>query len=686
MAIPVFYRPQTAAAAVRPQLGANHKSYGDSGSGGVMAWLNRPARSSRRRVVAFLVAFLPAAAAGLVYVYSQPPEYRAVARLQISPAATVAQATDAKDAPAVVTDAKSFLTEVQVLTSRPLLQDVIARLKRRGELPDLAPDPVTAAQAMLHAEPIAGTQIVELSAAGPHQRLVSHIVNTIAEAYQQRVADAYKGLATHTDGEVADELKALEAKIAVKRDSVNAFRNQYDIVSMEHKENDVLADIEGLSQSYTLANERLEKAKGRLDALRTGKAVIRAKDDPTLADLQQRVSVLREQWHEMEGRFTPAYLALDADAKALQARLANLEDQLKAQIGASQQTAAAEAQQEMVAAQAAAARLRQDVATNQKQAQEFATHLNDYKAMREDLDHLEGMHRAALDQLAKLQASEAERAPRVQLVEAAAESRQPWRPDYQLEAALALAGAVAFGLFAAWFVDFIAGAPAPPVPAFVHYAWAPALLDSEDELPPRSLAAPADFARLPAPAPPPRELTDAEIGALVVAATENARLIAIALLIGLTAAEIIALRWEDIDFTAIRVGGAEARTLPLDEPMLALLTARHRQAAAAGNILQKPDGGAFTDDEVTRLILFAAYDAGLDRPQQVTPQALRYTFICYLLRQGIRAADIDPIVGRVPPAELIAYMQLNSPAARRPIEDIERVLPALREIAAAGAG
>jgi hypothetical protein len=28
-------------------------------------------------------------------------------------------------------------------------------------------------------------------------------------------------------------------------------------------------------------------------------------------------------------------------------------------------------------------------------------------------------------------------------------------------------------------------------------------------------------------------------------------------------------------------------------------------------------------------------------------------------------------------------MQLNSPAARRPIEDIERVLPALREIAAA---
>ena len=84
-----------------------------------MAWLNRPARSSRRRAVAFLAAFLPAATASLIWVYSQPPEYRAVARLQISPAAGVAQATEGKDAPAVVTDAKSFLTEVQVLTSRP---------------------------------------------------------------------------------------------------------------------------------------------------------------------------------------------------------------------------------------------------------------------------------------------------------------------------------------------------------------------------------------------------------------------------------------------------------------------------------------------------------------------------------------------------------------------------------------
>jgi polysaccharide biosynthesis transport protein len=654
-----------------------------------MAWLNRPRRSPRRRAAAFLIAFIPAAAASLIYVYSQPPEYRAVARLQISPAASVAQATDAKEAPAVVTDAKSFLTEVQVLTSRPLLQDVVKGLRQSGELPDLGGDPVAALQAMLHTVPIAGTQIVELSATSPFQRLVSRLVNSVSQAYQQHIVSAYKGAAANTYGQVSDELKSLEAKIAARRNAVNAFRKQYDIVSIEHKENDVLADIQGLSESYTLANERFEKAKGRLDALRTGKAVIHAKDDPTLADLQQRVSVLREQWHEMQGRFTPAYLSLDADAKALQARLADLEDQLKAQLAASQQNAVLDAQQELTAAQAAEDRLRQDVAANQQQAREFATHLNDYQAMREDLDHLESMHRAALDQLAKLQASERERAPRVQLLEAAAEARHPWRPDYRLEAVLGLAGAFAFGVLAAWFIDFIAGPTTPPMPAFVQYAWAPGLLEAEREPLSRPLAGPPDMTRLPPPEPPPRELTDGEIGALITAATEDARLIAVALLIGLTLEEILRLRWEEVDLAdgVIRLSNPDVRTVPLEEPVLARFRARRPQSSQpTGPVLQQPDGSVLRSEDAARLVLFAAYDAGLDRPEQVTPQALRYTLISFLLRQGIRASDIDRFVGRVPQNDLVAYMQLHSPASRRPAEEIERLLPALRGLAAAGSG
>jgi polysaccharide biosynthesis transport protein len=355
-------------------------------------------------------------------------------------------------------------------------------------------------------------------------------------------------------------------------------------------------------------------------------------------------------------------------------------------VGASERTALAEAQEELASAQAAVDRLRKDVADNQKQAQQFATHLNDYKAMREDLDHLEGMHRAALDQLAKLQASERERAPRVQLLEAATASQQPWRPDYQMEAAFGVGAALAFGLFATWFIDFIVG-PSAQAPTFMQYSWAPAFLGPEATITPRLLHT-SDLARLPAPEPAPRELTDAEIAALVAAATEDARLVAVALLMGLSAEEIVPLRWDEIDFAAgvIRLGDEAARIVPLDEPMRSLIVARRQQPDAAGTILRGPDGNSLTLDEVARLVLFAAYDAGLDRPQEVTADALRYTYLSFLLRQGIRAADFDRIVGRVPQTELVAYMQLHSPRSRRPIEQIERLLPSIRELAAAGSG
>jgi len=648
--------------------------------------MSAPPRRLRRRAVVFLCAFIPALAASLTYVYSRPAEYRAVARLHIAPAAVVTQATEAKDTPTVTTDAKSFLTEVQVLTSRPLLQDVLERLKSDDALSNLGPDPVAAMQGMLHAAPVAGTQVVELSAEGRQAPLVARIVNTVVVAYRQHIADAYKSHASGSYGEVGNEVDALDKQVAARRQAIDAFRARYDIVSMEHKENDVLAQIEGLNQSYTEANGRLAKAQAHLQTLRAaaaaGKGIVKAKDDLTLADLERRVSSLREQWRDQQRRYTAAYLAIDPDATSLKARLENLEEQLTAQRAASVRAALIEAEEELSASQAALEQLRRDVADNQKQAQEFATHLNEYKSLREDLDHFEGMHRAALDRLAKLQASEQERAPRVELVEAAVPSTEPWRPNYPQDALIAAVSSLAFGLFATWFADFIAGPRTAPT-LLVQHALAPALLGRAMTSGPLSLAAPG-VAQLPAPEPLPRELGDAEIAALVAAATKDGRLAVAAILMGLSAEELVALRWDDIDLSAeaIHVAGEAARTLPLQEPLLGLLVARQpAHEGVASEVLQTAREALVEIAEVERLVLYAAYDAGLDRPQEVTPAALRYTYLSYLIRQGIRAADIAGVAGPVPQKELIACMQINSPGERRPLELIDRILPGLREFA-----
>ena len=622
----------------------------------------------------------------------RPPEYRAVARLQISPAAVVTPSIDGQNTPTVSTDAKSFLTEVQTLTSRPLLKEALNRLKDDGPLPELEADPIEGMQRMLLVQPVVGTQVVELVAEGPQQQFLPRLVNTVIDAYRQHVADAFKAQAASASSNVSNEVKTLEGQVAERRQAINAFRTRYDIVSLEHKENDVLARIEGLNQSYTDANSQLAKAQAHLKSLRAaaaaGRGVVKAKDDPTLADLERRVSVLQEQWRDYQRRFTSNYLAIDPDATSLRARLDNLQQQLTAQRAVSVQAALAEAEAEASAAQNAVNQLRDDVATNQQQAKEFATHLNEYKTLREDLNHVEAMHRAGLDRLTKLQASELERAPRIDVVEAAAPSREPWRPNYRLDLLIAGAGSLVFGLFAIWFTELIAGPPASRG-MLVQHTWVAPVLGAERAS--RSLplsTSPTNAGQLPAPEPLPRELSDVEIVSLVSTATDNARLAVVALLMGLSEEELIALRWEDVDLPGrlIRVSGEATRSVPLTEPLHGLLVSRRRADADAALVLHDAEGGQLEASDISRLVLYAAYDAALDRPEEISPAALRYTYLCSLVRQGIRASDIADVMGRVSQRELIACIQLHAPRERRPLELIDRVLPPLRELASGAGG
>lgn len=655
-----------------------------------MAWIEVPARPSRRRAVVFIAAFLVAAAASLTYTFMRPAEYRAVARLQISPAATASPDTRvAAPQTSEPSAASSFLTEVQVLTSRPLLTDVVERLRSQGMVSHTDGDPVDAAQRMLHAEPVSGTRVVILSAQGTERDLLPRLVNEVTDVYRQRVLESYKDVSTNTYTALEDEVGALARDVAAKRQTVDAFRKRYDIVSMERTENQVLAKLNGLNAAYNDAKAKLVTAEAQYELVRkaasAGQVVLSAKDDPTLADLEQRASKLREQLRELSRKYTADYLDLDPDVKLMRARLADLEKQLSERRASSQQAALASAQQALSSARSAVDQLRRDVGENQREAQEFASHLNEYKALQDDLTHAELAHREALDRLTKLQASSRERAPHVEILEAAAPIEAPWRPDYRTDAIVSVAGSLVFGLIAVLFGEFIAG-PASAPGMTVRHSWEPAGLGREMP-PPMPLAAPR-MVELPAPEPVPRELEEIEIADLVAAAGDDARLACVALLMGLSADELVALRCQDIDLeqSVIRVAGDSARAFPLDEPLRSLVAARCAEPRSAEPLLHDAQGRPLRADDLAHMVLYAAYDAALERPQEITPEVLRFTYLAFLLRQGIRMGDIVRIAGRIPQAELAGYMQLAASTARRPLEQIERILPPLRSLAGSAHG
>ena len=140
-------------------------------------------RINRRRLKVFTAVFVVVLLPGLAWDFSRPAEYRASARVQTTPGSTAPRPSQSAVGPAEEPSshaAAELLTQVQVLTSRPLLAQVGEALGRAGH--PLAGDPAAQLQAMISALPVAGTEVVELRASGAQPELLAAAVNVLVDA------------------------------------------------------------------------------------------------------------------------------------------------------------------------------------------------------------------------------------------------------------------------------------------------------------------------------------------------------------------------------------------------------------------------------------------------------------------------------------------------------------------------
>jgi polysaccharide biosynthesis transport protein len=639
-------------------------------------------RANRRRLTVFLGVLCVASAIGLAYDFSRPAEYRATARLQITPASYAPPAM----APSAASQdsTRPFLTEVQALSSRSLLEQVAERLIQAGQdLSALGPDPVAGLQSVLTVTPVPGTNVVELAATGLRPELPTALLVGINDAYSEQIKRAFEQESRETSAGVADEVKSLEAAVAAKRREAEEFRVQNNIVSPEREENAALAKMQGLGKSLKNADERVAAAEGKVRALReaaaAGKSVVRARDNPTLANLEQRASQAREDLRNLERTYTADYLALDPNVRALRARLAEMERQIATQRKESEQAAFAEAEQELASAREASRRLQGEIASGRREVGQFAARFEQYKALQSDLAQLQSAYQDALQRKARLEATVRARVPSVQVMEQAALPREVWRPLYWRDAAFVVACSLVLALAAMWVVElFNRPEPHPEVVvaqpmiagALGHEArqlrWAsPAALGLES----------AERPLLEGPSTMPRELQPSEVLALLHAADPQTRTAIVLLLSGLTPDEALKLRWNDMDRSTgdLRVG--TARTIRLKPAQIRQLA--DGGASADGLVLHDFVGQPATPETLSIQLLCAAHDSGLERVQEITPEILRHAYLSFLVRQGIKFSDLTRIVGPLPGATLAAYSAIAPDGTRVAHEFIDYVYPAL---------
>ena len=639
-------------------------------------------RSNRRRLLVFLGTLAAALSISLGYTWLRPAEYRSSARIEITPgteSTTFTSTSPGGPSEVPAESARPFFTEVQVLTSRPVLQAAIARVERDGErVFEGSADPVASVQSHLEAIAVPNTNVVELNASGSRATVLAPLLTAIIDVYRDRLAETFRDSSVESTARTAEEVDKLKDDLSRKRRELEAFRARHNIVSLERDENVILSQTRNLGASLGAANESVAKAEGKLRALETPGAgsAVRAKDDPTLANLEQRASQLREQLQDLDRDFTPDYLSKDPRVAGLRSRLTELERQIVLQRDIGRKNALADARDELAGAQATAARIQNQIAAGQKELGQFTARFNEYKSQQEQLNAIETAYQDASRRLAKHEATIRARTPTLKVLEAPAIPREPWRPNYWRDTALSLAASLALALLAMWLVElFNRAEPGPSVVVLQGQAGGRSdALDGQalgwHREQTAALGAQAPVL-LPAQADLPRELSADDVGALVNAADVDTQLAVLLLLSGISPDEALMLRWSNIDRETglIHVSGESTRDVPLPASFRAYLAA-HPPLPGQELVLQ-----AASADTVRAQLLCSAHDAGIENAAAVTAECLRHTYIAYLVRQRIRFADLTAIVGRLPAEVLGAYSAISPRGPRVSAAEIDVVFP-----------
>jgi succinoglycan biosynthesis transport protein ExoP len=652
--------------------------------------------SNRRRARVFAVVFFLVMLPGLAWNFLRPAEYRATARVEITPGSheprplTPAAAGEAGQ-PSAPRAGAGVLTEVEVLTSRPLLEKVAALLASAGHASTIDGDLVDQLKGMIHAVPVTGTAVVELQATGAKPNLLAAALNALVDAYRDQMQASHEVVADDGLAQAGEEVARLGQAVSERRERLEGFRNTSGVVSGEREENDAVAHLKGLSTALNTATERAAIAESRLRALREGGGAraMAAKDDPTLAGMEQRASQVRQEIRELERTYTPHFMSLDPQARALRIRLSELERQIEVQRATGREAGFAAAEEDLASARATVERLQTQIRNQRANVQVFSQRFAQAKSLEDDLAQIEKAHRAALERLARLGASENSRLPALQVVEAASVPQSPFRPEYLRDALLVTAAAFALGLLAIWFVELFTRSPpaqgAATTTVVIPQTWpmpghpARQLAGNMAGALSAGIRPPIDL--LPDQSQSARELSQEEVAALLAASAGEERFLIALLMLGLTADEAIHLAQEDFDPAAgtLRVRGNAPRHLHVPPWLMACRAALPGDRSAP--MLADAAGAPISAAHLQSVVICAAFDAGLADAASLTPEDLRHTCIAWLVRQGVRFSDLAALVGRPSAEALAAYAELASPSPRLAASTIDPLMPALRHFA-----
>jgi succinoglycan biosynthesis transport protein ExoP len=634
---------------------------------------------NRRRVRIFLSVLISCLLISLSYTWLRPAIYESTATLLVTPPLLDERRSE-------VSNEQHVELELQFLASHSLLARVHETLSTADSRTDAARLTLSDLDDMLEASPVANTNLVELIARGQEKELLPVVINAWISVYQDAHAASIAVDSASEMTATEQQLDEMRQKVAKKREELDSFRKEYDIVSMERNENRMLKRLSGLTDSLNKSNEEEVAARARLGAIKeaiaAGQPVANEHGKDSLTSLDQRLVEIQEQLKQLELEFTPHYMAIDPQIKGLVRKRDLLLQEIQQKQTAGQQLALAQAEQDLATAHRSVQSLQAQLDEQKQQVMEFTTRFAEHEALQEELLQLETVYREVQNQQLQHQVNHRRQYPQISIKEPAFMPEKPVYPYYLRDSGISVAASVLLGLLVLLLYDFLNRSGRMPgvqqlSPVFVNTPGVPVIQEVRGE---QLLAA----QKTPALAyQRNRELSVSEVSTLLKAADSRSRLLITLLLSGLSLEEVSAMQVGDLDLSVseLTVTGRYERILAITPAIAAVLSAcLPGETPADTPVFADSDGGTLGVEDLAALLACAAHDAGLVNPTEVTPEVLRHTYLAYLARQGMRLSDLEKIAGRMPPTVLAAYAIFSPPGSGMSLDSVERDYPALVEL------
>jgi polysaccharide biosynthesis transport protein len=165
----------------------------------------------------------------------------------------------------ILNDQTPLSTQIQVLESEPVIQQVIDRQKLTDE--DGEPLKPEDFRKKLLAEVVGGTDVVGVSYKHPDPKVASNVVNTLMDVYIQTQIASNQSQPGAAKEFIDGQLPQIEAKVKSAEEQISAFRSQNNIVDLGEEKRGLVANLGAINQQITVTGSELQGMQAQSAAL-----------------------------------------------------------------------------------------------------------------------------------------------------------------------------------------------------------------------------------------------------------------------------------------------------------------------------------------------------------------------------------------------------------------------------------